>query len=621
MSDLIVGIDLGTTNSEVATFVDGHVRVLGPEMNNMLPSVVGLSPSGELLVGEPARNQLVLYPERTVRSIKRKMGSNETVMLGDRQFTPPEISALILRKLAAWACHSAQQPVHKAVITVPAYFSDAQRQATREAAALANLEAIRILNEPTAASLAYGEGTRHTAMVYDLGGGTFDVSIVALEGDITEVLASHGNNQLGGDDFNDLLAEHLLAAFQSKHGIDLRQGHPVARARLWWAAEEAKKRLSFEPEVAIREDALVSEKGKPLHLELEVTREQYEAMIRPLLEKTLESVSKALADSRKGPGDMDAILLVGGSTRTPLVSRLLHERTGLVPREEIHPDLCVALGAGVLASRLAGHEVERVLVDVSPYSFGISYLGERGGVPYPYCYKPIIRRNSSLPLTRTERFYTSTAYQETVEICVYEGEDEDALKNILVGDFKVKELKPVRDASEVLCRMSVDLDGILHVTAIEKCTGKSKHITIARALEAKSEADIAEARKRLEALWATRTSDEVEPGEWLEAEIDEQDEEVESEEIDAAIDGEDHADTAAVESVPANGNWAEVSREGRLLVERSRQLLERMHEEDREEVIDLSEQIETAIAATDETALKGAAKDLRELLFFVEGKE
>jgi molecular chaperone DnaK (HSP70) len=618
MSDLIVGIDLGTTNSEVATFVDGHVRVLGPEMNNMLPSVVGLSPSGELLVGEPARNQLVLYPERTVRSIKRKMGSNETVMLGDRQFTPPEISALILRKLAAWASRSVQQPVHKAVITVPAYFSDAQRQATREAAALAGLESIRILNEPTAASLAYGEGTRHTAMVYDLGGGTFDVSIVALEGDITEVLASHGNNQLGGDDFNDLLAEHLLAAFQSKHGIDLRQGQPVARARLWWAAEEAKKRLSFEPEVTIREDALVSEKGKPLHLELEVTREQYEAMIRPLLEKTLESVSKALTDSRKTPGDMDAILLVGGSTRTPLVSRLLHERTGLVPREEIHPDLCVALGAGVLASRLAGHEIERVLVDVSPYSFGISYLGERGGVPYPYCYKPIIRRNSPLPLTRTERFYTSVPYQETVEICAYEGEDEDALKNILVGDFRVKDLKPVRDPSEVLCRMNLDLDGILHVTAIEKCTGKSKHITIARALETKSEADIAEARKRLKALYATHSGDEVEQGEWLEAEMDE---EVESEAIEEEIDGEDQADTAAVESVPANGNWAEVSREGRLLVERSRQLLERMHEEDREEVIDLSEQIETAIAATDETALKSAAKDLRELLFFVEGKQ
>jgi molecular chaperone DnaK (HSP70) len=619
-SDLIAGIDLGTTNSEVAIFVDDRVQVLGSGTNNMLPSVVGLSPSGELLVGEPARNQLVLYPQRTVRGIKRKMGSNDTVMLGDRQFTPPEISALILRELATWASRSIQQPVHKAVITVPAYFSDAQRQATREAAVLAGLEAIRILNEPTAASLAYGEGTRHTAMVYDLGGGTFDVSIVALEGDITEVLASHGNNRLGGDDFNDLLAEHLLTAFQSKSGIDLRQGHSIARARLWWAAEEAKKRLSFEPEVMIREEALVSEKGKPLHLELEVTREQYEAMIRPLLEKTLDSVSKALADSRKSAGDLDAILLVGGSTRTPLVSRLLHERTGLVPREEIHPDLCVALGAGVLASRLAGREIERVLVDVSPYSFGISYLGDRGGVPYPYCYKPIIRRNSPLPLTRTERFYTSVPYQETVEICVYEGEDEDALKNILVGNFRVKELKPIREPSEVLCRMSLDLDGILHVTATEKCTGKSKHINIARALETKSEADIAEARKRLEALYATRSGDEVEQGEWLEAEMDEQDEEVDSEEFDAEIGGEGQEDIAAAESVAVNRTWAEVSRQVRQLVERSRQLIEQMHEEDREEVIDLNEQVETAIAAKDQTALNSAANELRELLFFVEGK-
>ena len=214
MSDLIVGIDLGTTNSEVAAFADGKVQVLGPGKSKLLPSVVGLSPSGELLVGETARNQLVLYPERTVRSIKRKMGSSETVTLGDRQFTPPEISALILRELATWASRQLQQPVEKAVITVPAYFSDAQRQATREAAKLAGLEAVRILNEPTAASLAYGEGSRHNAMVYDLGGGTFDVSIVALEGDITEVLASHGNNHLGGDDFNDLLAEHLLSTFQ-----------------------------------------------------------------------------------------------------------------------------------------------------------------------------------------------------------------------------------------------------------------------------------------------------------------------------------------------------------------------------------------------------------------------
>jgi molecular chaperone DnaK len=610
MSDVIVGIDLGTTNSEVSSFVDGRVQVLGSGKNNILPSVVGLSPSGELLVGEPARNQLIAYPERTVRSIKRKMGSNETVNLGDRQFTPPEISALILRELAAWASCSVGQQIHKAVITVPAYFSDAQRQATREAAALAGLEATRILNEPTAASLAYGEGDRHTVMVYDLGGGTFDVSIVAVEGDITEVLASHGNNHLGGDDFNDLLAEHLLTAFQTQHGIDLRQRYPVARVRIWWAAEEAKKRLSFEPEVTIREEALLTEKGEPLHLELEVTREQYEAMIRPLLEKTLESVSKALADSRKNPGDLDSILLVGGSTRTPLVSRLLQERIGLAPREEIHPDLCVALGAGVLASRLAGHEVERVLVDVSPYSFGVSYLGERGGVPYPHCYKPIIRRNSPLPLTRTERFYTSVPFQEVVNVCVYEGEDEDALKNIPVGNFKVKDLKQLSDPSEVLCRMSLDLDGILHVTAIEKCTGKSKHVTVDRALEKKSDAEIAAARKRLEALYSSRIFEdtELDADAWLEEEREELDE-------DVGVDGSSHT------IIPTNGEWAEVVRGAEELVARSRRLVEQMHEEDRAEAIDLNRKIETAIPAKDEEALQGATKQLAELLFFVEGKQ
>src|SRR5580704_1369594 len=255
MSDLIVGIDLGTTNSEIAAFVDGQVRVLGPGDRRMLPSCVGFSTSGELLVGEAARNQQALYPGRTVRSIKRKMGSQETVVLADRQFTPQEISALILTELAGWADRVLGRRPQKAVITVPAYFSDAQRNATREAGALAGLEVVRILNEPTAASLAYGygEGSRHTALVYDLGGGTFDVSVVVIEGEITEVLSSHGNNQLGGDDFDDLLAAHLTKAFRHRHGIDVG-GDPAAKARLWWAAEEAKKKLSFEPYVKIREE-------------------------------------------------------------------------------------------------------------------------------------------------------------------------------------------------------------------------------------------------------------------------------------------------------------------------------------------------------------------------------
>ena len=409
MSDLIVGIDLGTTNSEIAAFVDGCVQVLGPGETRMLPSCVGISPSGELLVGEVARHQQLLYPERTVRSIKRKMGSTASVHLDGKSFSPPEISALILRELVEWAHRRLGRRPEHAVITVPAYFSDAQRNATREAGALAGLNVVRILNEPTAASLAYGyrEGSRHTALVYDLGGGTFDVSVVTIEGDVTEVLASHGNNQLGGDDLDDLLVEYLAARFERRHGIDLRQAALSVRARLRWAAEAAKKTLSAEPYATIREEALLMADGAPLHLEDEVSRDEYEALIRPLLESTLDSVSTALQDAALRPADLDAILLVGGSTRTPLVSRLLVEHTGLEPRQEVHPDLCVALGAGVLASRLSGHDIDRVLVDVSPYSFGISFLGARGGVPYPHCYQPIIRRNTPLPLTRTEPYATT----------------------------------------------------------------------------------------------------------------------------------------------------------------------------------------------------------------------
>jgi molecular chaperone DnaK len=611
LGDLIVGIDLGTTNSEIAAFVDGKVTILGSGSKNMLPSVVGLSPSGDLLVGEAARNQLVLHPDRTVRSIKRKMGSDETVTLGDRQFTPPEISALILRELASWASQQLDRPIAKAVITVPAYFSDVQRQATREAATLAGLEAVRILNEPTAASLAYGEGSRHTAMVYDLGGGTFDVSIVSLEGDITEVLASNGNNRLGGDDFNDLLVEYLLSKFRSQHGIDLRSGHPVARARIWWAAEEAKRRLSFDPEVTIREEALATVDGKPLHLELEIAREEYEDMIRPLVEQTLEYMSKALADAGKGPSELNAILLVGGSTRTPLVARMIEERTSLTPREEIHPDLCVALGAGVMASRLAGHDVERVLVDVTPYSFGVSFLGDRGGVSYPHCYKPIVRRNTPLPVTRSERFYTSHPYQEEVDVRVYEGEDADALRNILVGNFTIKGLTPMRDVNEVICRMSLDLDGILNVTATEKKSGLSKHITIAHALEAKSDAEIASARKRLEALYATRQDDD----------LNDEDDEFGGEDAQEIVGDVDFTTHPAPHKVAlADDDWSAAEDEGRKMIERSRFLLDKIHEEDREEAIDLNQAIESAIENCDATALKQAVNDLREMLFFVEGR-
>jgi molecular chaperone DnaK (HSP70) len=610
MSDLIVGIDLGTTNSEVAAFADGQVRVLGPGDRRILPSCVGFSASGELLVGEPARNQQALYPERTVRSIKRRMGSQEAVLLGGKSLTPPEISALILRELAEWARLSLGVRPEKAVITVPAYFSDAQRAATREAGALAGLEVVRILNEPTAASLAYGygDGSRHTALIYDLGGGTFDVSVVTVEGDITEVLSSHGNNRLGGDDFDDLLAERLAQEFQKQHGVDVRNGHPAAKARLWWAAEEAKKKLSQEPYARIREEALVERNGKPLHLEIEISRTDYETLIRPLVESTLDSVSRALQDSGRKPGDMDAVLLVGGSTRTPLVFNLLTERMAIEPRQDVHPDLCVALGAGVLASRLAGRDVDRVLVDVSPYSFGVSFLGERGGVPYPHCYKPIIHRNTPLPLTRTERFYTSHPFQTRVDVQVYQGEDDDALKNILVGDFRVEGLTEMEEDNEVLCRMRLDLDGVLEVTSIEKATGKSKQITVANAMQAKSPEEIAAGKKRIHELFESRSGEHsASAGDFPDSYDD----------TDGETDGETDEgltiDAVAKPEVPG-----EAAAKG--LMERSRNLFDRMHEEDREEAIDIHERIGAAIESGDTAALAEAYRALTELLFFMEGQ-
>ena len=601
MSDLIVGIDLGTTNSEIAAFVDGQVKVLGPGDRKILPSCVGFSASGELLVGEAARNQQALYPEHTVRSIKRLLGEPQTVQLGDRTFTPPEISALILRELVEWAYQSLGERPQKAVITVPAYFSDAQRSATREAGALAGLEVVRILNEPTAASLAYGhgDGAPRTALIYDLGGGTFDVSVVTVEGDITEVLASHGNNRLGGDDFDDLLAERLMNEFQKQHGIDLHNGYPAAKARLWWAAEEAKKRLSTEPFFTIREEALI-EAGRPRHLEMEISRVEYEDMIRSLVESTLDSVSNALLDSGKGVGDIQDLLLVGGSTRTPLVSEMLAMKTGLEPRQDVHPDLCVALGAGVMASRLAGRNVDRILVDVSAYSFGVSFLGERGGYPYPHCYKPIIRRNTPLPLTRTEKFVTSYPFQTEVEMQVYQGEDEDALKNIFLGDFRIENLTGVPGPNHILCRMRLDLDGMLEVTATEKQTGKSKQITIANSLQAKSAEEIAAGQKRLQELFKSRES------------------EFGVEDLASDLEGRGmHDDVLEAEAtnVPLPGGPEALD-----LVVRSRALLEKMHSEDREEAIDLHEKIEVAIELGDGSGLNEASRALRELLFFMEGK-
>jgi molecular chaperone DnaK len=593
MADIIVGIDLGTTNSEVAALVDGKVEVLAADGEQIMPSYVGLSPEGQLLVGTPARNQYILYPERTVKSIKRLMGVEQRVVLGEHAYSPPEISALILRTLKARAEAALGAPVSRAVITVPAYFSDAQRQATRDAGEIAGLEVVRILNEPTAAALAYGAdrtGDR-TVLVYDLGGGTFDVSLVQVHDEITEVLASHGNTHLGGDDFDQLLLDFVQERFRAAGGPDLWSDRR-AMSRLLHAVEEAKKHLSFEPYAQIREEHLAERAGVPVHLDLEVSRSEYEQLIRHLIEGTLDSVHQALADAGKRPDQVDAILLVGGATRTPLVSSLLEEKTGLVPRQDLHPDLCVALGAGVLAARLAGHDVDRVLVDISPYSFGPSHLGFRHGMPYEHCYHPIIARNTPLPVSRTDSYFTVVDNQEAWRVSIYQGDDPDAVNNILIGQFVIEGLSRVPASNEILCRMDLDLDGILRVTAIEKRTGLAKHITIEGATTALSEDEIIHSRRRTAELFGAAD----------EADLDADAVSVESEDTAA---GERRDDRILIS-------------EARALLERSRRLLDAMTAEDREEAITLHEQLDAALHAQEWERLRQVSAELADLLFYVE---
>jgi molecular chaperone DnaK (HSP70) len=579
MSDPIIGIDLGTTNSEVAAVAGGEVQVLDDAGETILPSYVGMGPDERLIVGTPARNQYIVFPERTIKSIKRLMGTEETVSLGGAQrYSPAEISAMILRALKQRAEKTLGAAVKRAVITVPAYFSDRQRQATRDAGSIAGLEVVRILNEPTAAALAYGAGRSgaSTLLVYDLGGGTFDVSLVRIDGDVTEVLASHGNNHLGGDDFDKLVVDSILARLPGplKRAIEADRR---AMSRIVRAAEEARKRLSFEPHTVVREENLVELQGVPQHVEMELHRDEIEETILPLLRQTLESVHRALADAGKRPGDLDGILLVGGATRTPLVSALLEETTGLVPRQDLHPDLCVALGAGVQAARMEGRDVARVLVDVSPWSFGVSHVGFLRDLPSDHCFKAVIARNTPLPASRTESFETVHDEQESVRISVFQGEDADALRNIFIGDFLVEGLSPVPAPNEILCRMDLDLDGILRVTATEKITGLSKQTTIERATAALGEADLSRSRARVRELF----TDEADEGE---------------------------GDAIRPEAWP----------DADALLSRTRALLDRLPAADREEAIALNEQLHLAMEQGRSEDVVHLSRELEDFLFFVE---
>jgi molecular chaperone DnaK (HSP70) len=578
MTDDIVGIDLGTTNSEIAIYQDGRPDVLADEQGRIiLPSVVGLSETGELLVGEEARNQALLYPEQTVRSIKRRMGRDERVHLGERDYSPQEISAIILSRLKEIAQHRLGRTVRKAVITVPAYFSDAQRQATREAGEIAGLEVVRIINEPTAAALVY-EAAQHQGkriLVYDLGGGTFDVSVVRIEAGVVEVISSHGNNHLGGDDFDHKLVEHVLEHLKLKHGVDV-SGQPRAMARILRSAEAAKKQLSDHPYARIAEEYLTEADGKAVNLDLEVNRDEYEDMITPFIEETLGAIHIALESAGLVSSQVDEILLVGGATRTPLIRRRLAEVFAKDPRGEVDPDLCVAMGAAIQGAAIAGTEVSAVLVDVTPYTFGTSALGELNGDLYPYQYVPIIPKNTPIPVRRSEVFYTVADGQRGVDVNIYQGENADALENIKIGEFRVDGLSNVPAGNPVIIDLALDRDGILQVSAREKKTGLERRITIDKAVSRFDQDQLDQARERIGSLFEGR-------------------------EQDGSAGGAGAADPA----VDA-------------LLEKASGKLDQASEEDRAEILDLIKIIRDARTSGDSAALEEGQRQLQDLLFYLE---